>query len=65
MTPDLERDDPSDDDSPTARFTLQRCPHCEGMTAVALCFAMARCSVCEGIFEVAPLIAATMGRDSP
>jgi hypothetical protein len=26
---------------------------------------MARCSVCEGIFEVAPLIAATMGRDSP
>ncbi|MGO8994929.1 MAG: hypothetical protein ACLQVI_16560 [Polyangiaceae bacterium] len=44
---------PDDDD--TERFALQRCPHCDAMTAVPLCLATTACEACGEDFEVAPL----------
>jgi hypothetical protein len=46
---------PVSDDDPTERFTLQRCPSCEGVTAVPLFLATSHCEICLYELEVAPL----------
>jgi hypothetical protein len=44
-----------EDDEPTERIALQRCPTCDGVTAVTLCVAVTHCEICGHALDVAPL----------
>jgi hypothetical protein len=44
-----------EENEPTERFALQRCPACGSMTPVALCLHTTTCEVCLHPLDVAPL----------
>jgi hypothetical protein len=57
ISPDETMRCPISDDEPTERFALQRCPACEGVTAVPLFLATSQCEICLYELDVAPLLA--------
>jgi hypothetical protein len=46
-----------DNDEPTERFALQRCPACDGITSVPLWCAKCACQICEHVLDVSPFVA--------
>ena len=55
LSPDETLESPVSGDEPTERFAVQRCPACQGLTAVPLCLATSHCEICLYALDVAPL----------